>query len=165
MLALKLKKTVKVADLQFHFSLQNEQVLMLLSTYSKSSASPYAPAHLVLEVLAQRVAQIIKAAHFCHPKQTASELSNESLLAMVNRKDGLRVLIGCFCTYSVSTQMAADDLTLQCEHINCELWLYIVTDLLVQCELELNNIYKIVQSMRNFRHITEVLCVVKISVC
>ncbi len=38
--------------------------------------------------------------------------------------------------------------TVQCEHINRELWLYIAADLLVQCELELNNnIYIIVQCM------------------
>ncbi len=45
--------------------------------------------------------------------------------------------------HSVSTQVVADDRTILCEHINHELWLYIVADLLVQCKMELNsNIYK-----------------------
>ncbi len=43
----------------------------------------------------------------------------------------------------------ADDRTVKCEHTNCELWLYIVADLLVRCELELN-IYTIVQCMPSF---------------
>ncbi len=48
--------------------------------------------------------------------------------------------------YSASTQVVADDRTIQCEHINRELWLYIVSGLLVQSELELNNkIYKMGQ--------------------
>ncbi len=45
----------------------------------------------------------------------------------------------------------AGDRTMQCEHINRELWLYIATDLILQCELELDNIYKIVQCMPSFR--------------
>ncbi len=56
-----------------------------------------------------------------------------------------------FYMYSVSTQVMADDLTVPCEHINHELWLYITADLLIQCELK-NNIYKIVQCMPSFRY-------------
>ncbi len=52
---------------------------------------------------------------------------------------------------SANTQVAADDRIVQCEPINRELWLYIVDDLLVWCELELNNnIYKIVECMSSF---------------
>ncbi len=53
-------------------------------------------------------------------------------------------------TYSVSTQVMADSQSMQCEHMNRELWLYIAADLLAQCELELNkNIYKILQCMHS----------------
>ncbi len=72
----------------------------------------------------------------------APELSNESLLTIVNSQDGLRGPTGLFYTYSVSTLVVADNQTVQCEHINHELWLYNAADLLVQRELELNNIYR-----------------------
>ncbi len=39
----------------------------------------------------------------------------------------------------MSTEVEADDRTVQCEHIDREFWLYITAELLVQCELELNN--------------------------
>ncbi len=69
----------------------------------------------------------------------ASELSDKSLLTVVNSKG-----------HSVE----ADGLLLhvQCEHINCELWLYIAASLVVQCELKSNNIiYKIIQCMPSLR--------------
>ncbi len=47
--------------------------------------------------------------------------------------------------YGLSVQVVADDQTVQCEHINSELWLFFAVNLLVQYELELNSIYKIVQ--------------------
>ncbi len=61
-------------------------------------------------------------------------------------EDGPQGLTGRFYTYSVSTRVVATDWTLQREPI----WLYIVPDSLVQCELELNNIYKIEQCMSSF---------------
>ncbi len=50
-------------------------------------------------------------------------------------------------------------LHVQCEHINCELWLYIAANLLVQCELELNhNIYKIVQCVTSLTYFLFYIC-------
>ncbi len=56
--------------------------------------------------------------------------------------------MGRFYTYRVNVQVVADDGTVRCEHINPELWLYIMANLLVQCELESNNNFcKIVRCM------------------
>ncbi len=82
------------------------------------------------------------------------EHSKESLLTIVNCQDGQQEPAGHFYMYSVSTQVVADDQTVQCEHINRELWLYIAAGLLAQRELELNNnIYKSVQCMPSFNSV------------
>ncbi len=79
----------------------------------------------LLEVLAHRIAQIIKAARFCLGSIVASTAAGQ---------------------------------TVQREHINRELWLYIAADLLVQCELELyDNLYTIVQRVPSFTQLHE-LC-------
>ncbi len=57
-----------------------------------------------------------------------SELSNESLLTIVNCQDGQQEPTARFYMYIVGNQVAADDLTVQCEHINHELWLFLTAD-------------------------------------
>lgn len=73
---------------------------------------------------AHRTAQMIKAVCFCQ-KQTSSNLRAFKLI-FHDIVDG------------VNAQVVADHWTLQCEHVNRELWLYIAYVLLLQCDLELN---------------------------
>ncbi len=117
--------------------------------YSKPSACPYAPAHLCFfRVSAHMIAQVIKAALL--ENKPASDLSDKSLLTIVNSQDSLQGPTGRFYVCRV----VADDPTVQCENKNRELRLSIALDLLVQCELELNNIYQIVHCMPSFKKTT-----------
>ncbi len=129
----------------------------MLSTCSKPSAGPYTP-HTFFRGFGTQDSTnyedstLLPLLALLLANKPASELSNECLLTIVSSQDSLWGPTGRFYTYSESVQVVSNDQTVQCEHINRELWLYIVADLLIQCELELNNIYKIVQCMPSFNN-------------
>lgn len=83
---------------------------------------------LSLEVLAHKIAQT--SAVLLLVNKPASELLNESLLTIANGQDKQQEPMALFYMYSEHSGLA---LTIrQSEHINCEFWLSIVNNWLIQ---------------------------------
>lgn len=113
------------------FSLQSGPATLFQVCKCVLSVSPCAPALLVLEVLANRMARLFAVLALLLVNKPAAELSNEPLLTMVN---------------SQARQTTRTFSHVQCEHRGCS-WTVglfrmstlIVNDRLGQYELELNH--------------------------